>query len=106
MSKIVNIRLNNAIKEIMPGNIAAYRAENCPNRCARYINDAKDLLLENEDQAIALQFDISSAYDNAMRNYIYALLEMMNIPNRKIDNLYLIHIYIPCFLQRSISLLA
>ena len=46
MSKIVNIMLNNAINEVMPGNIAAYRAENCPNRCARYINDAKDLLLE------------------------------------------------------------
>ena len=70
MSKIVNIRLNNAIKEIMPENIAAYRAENCPNICARYINDAKHLLLENEDKASALQFDISSAYDSARRSYI------------------------------------
>ena len=47
MSKIINIRLNNAIMDIMPDNIADYMAKNCPNRCARYINDAKDLLLEN-----------------------------------------------------------
>ena len=45
ISKVVNMLLVEAIEKIIPDNIIAYRAKNCPQRSIHYFNDFKDLII-------------------------------------------------------------
>ena len=85
LSKIINIRLTEALEEILPRNILAYKQNNSPDRTIKYINDLKDTIIQQEENAIAVEVDFTSAYNVINRKYIYNLLEMMNTPQSIIN---------------------
>ena len=90
LSKIINRRLIDALEDIIPKNVLAYTKNNSPDRTVKYINDIKDIIIEKEEKAFAIQLDFKSAYDVLNRKFIYALLETMNVPEtiiKKLKNL-------------------
>ena len=77
--------LSHSVNDILPSSLVAYRKGNCRNRTLRYILDMIDLIIENKDHAYIIQYYLTAAYDTMSRNYAYACLREMGVPEEHIS---------------------